>query len=238
MENERMKPDDPPRDHRAAVPAILALALLAGCGGAPPAPPAPSVDQAGIAREAERASALDAPYRLVFQWSLVEPGLRVSGRGVARVEPPYRARLDLFASSGERIATAALVGDDLRVPTGMPAVMPPAPLLWGTLGVFRPGDRTSPAGGTLDGDDRSALRYRLVGGGELEVRLLGERVERMQLDGADGARQEVRVTLPAGERFPREAVYRHHGATRELRLTLESVEHVESYPSDIWSPGS
>lgn len=228
----------PPRRARGGRALLVGFALFASaCGGPRAAPPLPTVDAGQVARQAEDASALDAPYRLVFEWSLNEPGLRVSGRGVARIEPPYRARLDLFARNGERIAAAALVDDDLRLPGGLPDIFPPAPLLWGALGVFRPGPGASITGGTLDGEGRSELRFRFAGGDEVRARLLDRRVERMDRTDARGQREELRVNLDAGERFPRETVYRHLGAVRELRLTLESVEHVESYPSGIWTPG-
>jgi hypothetical protein len=212
------------------------LAVLAGCGGAAAAPDRP-VDAGELGQQAERASELDGSYRLVFTWSLNEPGMRVSGRGVARIESPYRARLDLFASNGERIVAAALVNDELRIPEGMPNVIPATPLLWASLGVFRPGQGMAPAGASLEGSERSTIRYRVAGGGELEARLQSRKLTHMELRDANGVRQEIRVTLPPDERFPREALYRHHGEVRELRMTLEEIEHVETYPSDVWTPG-
>ncbi|TVP53724.1 MAG: hypothetical protein EA351_14650 [Gemmatimonadales bacterium] len=216
---------------------IIFGALLSACASAP-AEEAPPVDAGQLGQQAEQASVLDGSYRLVFQWTLNEPGVRISGRGVARVEGPYRARLDLFTSNGERIAAAALVGDDLRIPAGMPNIIPMSSMLWASLGVFRPGPGMAPAGATLDGPERSQIRYRVAGGGELRADLLRRKLEHMEMRGADGVRQEVRLSLPAGERFPREAVYRHHGDVRELRMTLEQVEHVETYPSDVWNPGA
>lgn len=179
---------------------------------------------------------LDASYRIYFEWSVTEPGVRLSGRGVARVEGPFRARLDLFAPNGERVAAAALVDDDLRIPSGMGDLVPPATLLWGTLGVFRPGPGTAPTEATRAESGHSFIRYRVAGGGELSYTLLDRRVERMERVSAQGVREELRLTRDRGERFPREAVYRHHGSTRELRLSLESVEYVEAFPSDIWAP--
>ena len=47
-----------------------------------------------------------------------------------------------------------------------------------------------------------------------------------------------RVELGFGDdpRYPEGATYRNLGAFRELKLTRESVETVESYPPDIWFP--
>lgn len=208
-----------------------------GCASGPAPAPAPTIDAGALGRQAQETSVLDASYRILFEWSLNEPGMRLNGRGVARVEGPFRARLDLFTPNGERVASAALVDDDLRIPPGVGDFVPPATLLWGTLGVFRPGPGTAPMEATRGDDERASIRYRVAGGGELSYALRDRRVERMDAVSATGVREELRLTRDRGERFPREAVYRHHGATRELRLTLDTVEYVESFPSDIWTPG-
>jgi hypothetical protein len=187
---------------------------------------------------ASEVSALDAPYSLEFEWSVTEPGMRVRGRGVARVEPPYRARLDLFTGAGERIAAAALVNDHLRVPPGMPDVLPPPALLWGALGVFRPGDPVDLLGGRRHGDGATELRYSLPGDEELRYVLRGFRIPEMELRRNGRAREELRLVQADGDRFPREAVYRQLEQVRELKITLERVDHAESYHPSIWTPGS
>lgn len=230
----------PLRSARASMRVLVlapALLLVAGCASPPQGPAGPSVDAAELSRTAVDASLLDEPYRLVFDWSVNEPDLRASGRGVARVEPPYRARIDLFSSNGDRILVAALVDDEVRVPEGLPATVPPGPLLWGVLGVLRPGPGAHPSGGDRSSGVPSRIQYRIAGGGELDVRLSSGRIERMDLRDGSGAREEVRLRFGEGERFPREATYRHHGDVRELRLQLEDVQRVEVFPSDIWSPG-
>ncbi len=226
---------------RARLSAGVVTGLLAalgawGCGPGPAPAAAPAIDAGTLGRQAEQVSALDGSYRILFDWTLNEPGMRLQGRGVARVEGPFRARLDLFTANGERVASAALVDDEMRVPQGMADFVPSAPLLWGTLGVFRPGPG-APAEATRADGERSFIRYRMAGGGEISYFLLDRRLDRMEVVSAGGVREELRLTRDRGERFPREAVYRHHGATRELRLALEAVEHVEAYPSDIWVPG-
>jgi hypothetical protein len=135
------------------------------------------------------------------------------------------------------VAAAALVDDELRVPAGMGDFVPGATLLWGALGVFRPGPGTAPMEAARADGERSSIRYRVAGGGDLSYALRDRRVEQVDLVSAQGVREELRLTRDPGERFPREAVYRHHGATRELRLSLETVEYVEAFPSDIWNPG-
>jgi hypothetical protein len=215
---------------------LSVVAVAAGCASGEPVVETRPLDAGQLAERAERASALDSPYRLVFEWTFNEPGARMQGRGVARVEPPYRARVDLFNRSGDRITAAALVDGEMRVPEGLPDLLPRPTLLWGALGVFRPERRMGLAGGSWRRDGLAELRYAPGGGSEVLVRLLDSRVHEMVHQSNGQAVEDLRVQLVSGERFPREATYRNLRQTRELRMTLESVEHVESYPSDIWDP--
>ena len=215
---------------------LLHMGSVACASSPPPAAQAP-IDAGQMALSAERASALDAPYRLVFEWALNEPGARLNGRGVARVEPPNRARLDLFLSNGERVAAAAMVGEEFRVAAGGQTELPAPAFLWGAIGVFRPGDFSVLRGGSWQSSGVAELTYQFSGGGELRYHLRGNRIERMEVHRAQRPAEEVRLVRVDGERFPRQAIYRHLDQVRELRITLEAVEHVESYPSDIWDPG-
>jgi hypothetical protein len=215
---------------------VLALSLGA-CFGSPPPPVGPPLDAGLIGRQAQARSAIESPVRIVFAWSIQEPGMRLSGRGVARAEGPFRARLDLFASNGERIVAAALVDDDLRVPPAMADFVPPPNLFWAALGVFRPGPDAAAMGAIELDAERTLLRYQTVEGGEIEALLVNRVLDRLDRTTASGVREEVRLVREAGERFPREALYRNLRSTRELRLTLETVEYVEAFPSDIWNPG-
>jgi hypothetical protein len=214
---------------------FLFLVVPVACARSETAPPPRPMDAGQVAGSAARASTLDGPYRLVFEWTLNEPGTRLSGRGVARVEPPSRARLDLFMGNGERVAAAALVRDDLTTPRDMRAGLPPAPLLWGALGIFRPGDNAGLRGGSWQSNGGAELRYFYEGSDELRYGLRNNRIERMEVFRGNRASEEVQLVRVDDERFPREATYRHLGEVRELRITLETVEHVESYPSDIWN---
>jgi hypothetical protein len=218
--------------------ALIAVAVAASaCASAPPAPVRP-IDAGQVALSAERASALDVPYRLVFEWSFDELGTRLQGRGVARIEPPFNARLDLFLSNGETAAVAALVGDDLRFAEGGQAELPASPLLWAALGVFRPGGTSALMGGSWSPAGLAELTYASETGGTLLYQLQGDRIVGIDVVRAERRREELRLLQAEGDRFPQEATYRHLDEVRELRITLESVEHVESYPSDIWNPAS
>ena len=220
----------------ARVGRIGVVLLVSGCASAPPQPTTPPPDANQIALAATRVSELDAPYRLFFEWSVVEPGTRLNGRGVARIEPPYLARLDLFTSNGERIAAAALDGGTLRVAQDIQTEMPPPALFWGTLGVFRPGFGVGLTGGSRFPNGDVELRYQGADGTELLYRLRSNRIERIDVRRGGRAREEVALARADGERFPRRATYRHLDEVRELSITLETVEHAESYPTDIWDP--
>ena len=216
---------------------VPATFIVAGCATSAAAPAGPPPNAGQVALSATQASSLDVPYRIMFEWSIIEPGSRLRGRGVARIEPPALARLDLFATNGERVAAAALDGDILRVADDIQTQVPPPALLWGTLGVFHPGG-IGLAGGRQYPDGELELRYRAEGGRELLYTLRDDRIERIDVIRGGRTTEEVTLVRVESERFPRRATYRHLEEVRELRITLESVEHVESYPTNIWDPSS
>jgi hypothetical protein len=154
---------------------------------------------------------------------------------VARVEPPFKARLDLFSGNGETIARAVLVDDDLRMPIGTPdGIIPPAELLWGTLGIFRPGNETTLLGAENLGDGRIRLRYRRADGLVVRYTVRGGGVE--EVERIRQGRTVERVTLEQEtiDHYPSEATYRNLEAFQELRLSRDSAVPVEPYPPDIW----
>lgn len=217
--------------------ASLACAPLQRAGpGVQPEAPSPAASAAALA--VEEATRITTASRLVFAWRAQEPDFRGSGTGVARVEPPDKARLDLFLDNGEVAATAALVGDDLRIPAELPGeLVPPPALFWAALGVFRPG-----SGATLiearGGNGTMQLGYRLPMGDRVRFRLRGHAVADAVVlsDGAVVERMEASEPRP-GSGYPAEATYRNLQDYRELRLRLETFEHVDSFPPDIWYPG-
>jgi hypothetical protein len=199
--------------------------------------PAPNPEQVALALEDK--TALKEPVRIVFGWQLNEAGIRVQGRGVARIEPPYKARLDLFLNNGETVVRAALVDGDLRLPPGAPEnILPPADLMWGVLGVFRPLYGTELLGADRLEGDALQLRYRYADARELRFRVEGGRVRAVETVQAGHTVERVELGLEEDSRYPLEATYRNLAAFRELKLTRETVEQVESYPPDIWDPAS
>jgi hypothetical protein len=154
---------------------------------------------------------------------------------VARIQPPYRARLDLFGPRGEGYVSAAVVAGELRLPPGVSVEdvpLPPPALMWSVLGVVAP-----PATATLEGtrvqDERTELHYaveadRLVyvleGGALRSVEWVADR------------RQSVGLDAQAELRIPRRATYRDWKGNTELMLILESVEPTGPYPGEVWTP--
>lgn len=184
---------------------------------------------------AEHSTRPGRPARLIFRWSAREPGFRGRGSGVARVEPPYRARLDLFLDNGEAAVVAAVVGDEVRAPGAVPTeLVPPPALFWAALGVFRPGDGTSFVRGRRAGGGIT-LDYRLSVGEDLRYELRDGLIVAAARRRDGRTVDQIAVESPGGASvFPSEAVYRHYSDYRELRLELESLEWVDAFPPDIW----
>lgn len=217
---------------------LLGALALGACAPRGPAVVAPAADAEGLARRLESETALDQPIRVLFAWSLNEAGVRMHGEGVARVEPPYRARLDLFYN-GETIVRAALVDGELRMPPEAPEdILPPPDLMWGVLGVFRPETGTELVGADELEDASVRLRYRYTDGRMLSYRVANGRIASMEILDGSHVVQRVEVSLQDGSRYPEEATYRNLADFRELKLTRESLEQVDPYPPGIWDPMS
>ena len=220
---------------RAGVAVFVVAAV--SCGPARTLVIGPLADPVGAARAAAVGTSLKAASRVEFRWILNEAGSRVGGVGVARIEPPSRARLDLFLDNGEGVLSAALVDDELRLPHGAPEdILPPVELMWGTLGVFRPLRSARLVGGDeLDGDAR---RYRYASGDGVAIHYelqdgLVRAVE--MLDGAS-VLQSVRLVTAEGEGYPVEATYRNRVEFRELKITRTAVLPSDSFDPSIWDP--
>jgi hypothetical protein len=206
--------------------------LLAGCAAGQALP---GTVEPATAATAISATAPDRPVRVVFQWRALEGEARFTGQGVARIQPEYHARLDLFGPRGDTYLSAALVGHDLRLPPGVGAAqIPPPALMWAVLGVVSPPDAAVLVGTRQEGD-RSELYYD-VDGSTLRYVLEGGRLRDVRWDGR-GRRMVVELRGDGTHRLPAQATYRDFAAVTELVLNLESVDEVESYSPDIWRPG-
>lgn len=218
---------------------VVVSATAAACAPRRPQVVAPMPDAASAARGLERSTVLVEPLQIRFAWHLNESGARMDGVGVARVEPPYRARLDLFLENGETVLSAALVDGELRLPAGArDDILPPVDLMWGALGVFRPAPRAELVGGDRLEGDAQRLRYRRPGGAELLYEVADGTLRAVEVLRGDDVVEWVRVS-GAGEgeeRYPTEATYRNLADYRELRLTRQELRSVEPFDPAIFDP--
>lgn len=218
---------------------VLTAALAGACGPRRLDVVAPMPDAATTARGLERSTELVEPLQIRFAWHLNESGSRMDGLGVARVEPPYRARLDLFLENGETVLSAALVDGELRLPPGAREdILPPVDLMWGALGVFRPAAGAELVGGERLEGDAERLRYRRPSGGELHYEVADGTLRAVEVLQGDDVIEWVRVSGTAeGEgRHPTEATYRNLAEFRELRITRQELESVERFDPGIFDP--
>ncbi|MGH7469988.1 MAG: hypothetical protein ACRENP_18720 [Longimicrobiales bacterium] len=209
--------------------------LLASCAARPQSPSG-EADPAAEAR-AVQSTQLRAPLRLIFAWSLQDRDARFAGEGVTRLEPPYRARLDLFGPRGEGYLSAALVDFDLRLPPGTTSeVLPPPALFWTVLGVFR-APQSARLVSTRGDSTTSELVYR-AGNQTWTFSLVNGRLQRAEWQGPEQGRQTVEIKEFGERDLPARVVYRDWRAFRELSLTLTRVYDAESFPPEIWTPGA
>lgn len=213
--------------------AALAASALAACAARVDAPPGP------VARELEtetiRATAPDTALRIIFDWTARERDARFSGRGVARVQAPYHARLDLFGPRGEAYLSAAVVNHELRLPaSASPGAVPPAPLLWSVLGVVAPPPGAELVATRRDGET-TTLEYR-HDGGRWSFALERGRLRSAAWDRDDGRRFTVELRGEGAFALPERAEYRDWAAFTELVLTLDEVEAVDAFSPDTWVP--
>lgn len=213
------------------------LLVLAACGAKQLAVVGPIQSPGSVASTLERSTRLEGPTRIDFSWRLNEQGSRLAGVGVARIEPPYRARLDLFLENGESVISAALVDDELRLPPGAPDdLLPPVDMMWATLGVFRPVEGTRLiAGEELEGG-ASRLRYAYESRGELRFEAMDDAVRSLEILDGGSVVEWVRLERSDDGRYPRSATYRNLVDFRELRMERERVSSVESFDPSIWDP--
>ena len=220
-------------------PALLGLAMAAMVAACTPGAAAPVADPTGTAAALATATVPAEASQIHFNWTLDEAGSRVRGRGVVRLAPPDRLRLDLFGPRNETVLAAALVGDEARLPRGaQPGVAIPSPsLLWAGLGVVRP-----PAGATLEtateGDGVSTLRYRSAAGELYEYSVTSAqppRLQQLQRSGERGPLETVSLERDAAGGIAR-ARYRDWSAFRDLTLDIDSIAPAAAFPDAIWTP--
>ncbi len=222
---------------QAVLPALGLVFANTACGGGSLGSPVPILDSDQAVLRASRDNPFPNTSQVVFRWSVREPDLRLEGKGVARLQHPDRARLDLFMENGETVLAASLVEDQLRALEGTQLQVVPSPaLLWASLGVFRPGEGVTLLGAEAFDDDAFRLRYHLPDGDELRYELRSGRMTEVELRHEGSATHRIALNREGGGELPREATYRNLATFSELKVTVETVERVDSHPSDIWYP--
>lgn len=209
---------------------LAIAASMPGCAGATGAlgAPDPLVE--------ERLAAAATPSQRVqifFDWNMTDRDARFSGRGVLRLEPAHRVRVDLFGPRGETLAAAIADGDDMRVaPEGAAALLPPAALLWSSLGVFRP-PVDAPLTGTSVTGDETRLEYARAPV-TWRFRFAGDRLVAAEWTDGNG-RRTVELTGSAQLGFPQQAVFRDWTEFRELTIRVTEIEQrTTPFEPDVW----
>ena len=216
--------------------AILVAGVTSGCASGGTTGALPKTVDAGAETAAVAATALRSPLRLVFGWSVQDRDARFAGDGAARLEAPYKARLDLFGPHGVTLLSAAVVDFELRMPPGAPAnLLPPPTLMWSVIGVFR-----APQGAALVSAQRdsvkSTLQYR-AGDEVWTFKLERGQLSHVEWQGPNQGRQTVEIKGYHARGVPSQVVYRDWREFRELTLELNEVHDAQSFPADTWTPG-
>ena len=174
-----------------------------------------------------------------FSWQLREPDLRIGGLGVVRLGAPDRARVDLFLENGESVLAAALVGDEIRVGQEQTylGVIPSAPLLWASLGLFRPGEEAALVNTERLGSNGIRLDYSSSSSSTLRYDIFEDQIRTVSILEKGQTVHSVNLELETPERLPSRATYRNLSSYRELVIFLETANGVEPYDEKIWHPG-
>lgn len=217
-----------------SLPWLLMACATGGPAGEPMQPGRPEA----VAREALAGTRPVSPSQVFFDFRVREADLRADGRGLARMEPPYRVRLDLFGHGGETLFQAALVEGILRIPPWAPRELAPPPaLLWAAFGVFRPDPDLDLLSGERMPNGEVALRYGGRQGMELRFRFRDARLRRAELFRDGHLEEEVDLSLDENTGRVVETVYRNQPLFVEMTFTLDTVEDVDAFSPQIWYPG-
>ena len=207
--------------------ALLCAIAIAGAACAPRLRPLPGT---AVARELPRTDLPAGHRRIVFRWELTDADLIARGEGAARIAAPDSVRLDFFLGGGVGGGAAIMIGDRLVLHEDANdmsrRLVPPAPLLWASLGRLAIGV-TGPVlavtnGRTLLADVGDPVVWRVTFVDDTLTRL--ERV--------DGSRVLEWVERSGDGRSVR---YKHETQRRSLALVVTSNTPVGAFDPAIWS---
>ena len=215
---------------RRRVPALLLAAwVCAAC-----APRLTPLEGAPAPATLPRAAMPSGYHRVVFQWELEDPDMAGRGEGAARTASPDSARLDFFLAGGVGSGAAVLVGTELRLPPRgddiARRVIPPAPLLWATLGrLVTPGMPDTTA--RVDGD---TLRADIGRPAEWRVTFVLGSLRRLERISNGRIVEWVERSGDAGGGWPARVRYRNELRRRQLDLTITRAGTASAFDPAIW----
>jgi hypothetical protein len=226
---------------------IFCATCILGCTPAPrgatPASPdgvpvaSPPAPDTAVIRRLAQATSPDEPLQIFFDWSIQDRDFRVQGKGTARLQGPYRVRVDLFAGQDIQVLRAVMIDDKLDLVHSGPSVpLPPVEFLWSVVGVFRAPVGASLAAMTRDGDGLT-LSYE-EGASRWRFRADSTSLKSAEWQGSDGGRRTVELSGPYRFGRPSKASYRDWREFRELVLTVTAVEKVEPFAPETWNVSS
>ena len=165
-------------------------------------------------------------HRIDFRWDYRDGDLAARGDGVARLAAPDSIRLDLFLDGGLGSGYAIVIGNEIFTPGGDAArrVLPPAPLLWASLGRLAVPAATDTAA-RVDG---AVLRADIGRNPTWRVTFDSARLTR--LERIEGGRVlEWAARGPAGR-----VRYEHTLGQRSLTLDVTRTQGATDFDAAIW----
>ena len=205
---------------RGAALLLAGAALAAAC--APRLPPL----RGDVVPARVPAPALPAGSRkIIFEYTYKDTDVTLRGDGAARTTAPDSVRLDFFVNN-ESVGNVIVIGDSLvqTRPKLARRLLPPVPLLWAALGVFR----VPPARDTAARVDSDTLRIVIAGAPAWRVTFMGTDLLRLDLI-EDGRIPQSLVRVSASHLH-----FDAPAAGRSLDLFIESVDTLPSFDASIW----
>jgi hypothetical protein len=211
---------------------LAALAIVSACASTPPGPPQTAVIDTAAAARVATATTPTRQLHVLFDWSVKDPSVNFSGKGVLRLDRARRGRVDLFGPRGEQLMAAIVENDQMRMqPAYASNLLPPASLMWSVLGVFRrPTD--APLTGTAIDNGALVLDYSRDGA-RWRFRFVDDVMRHTEWTSGSG-RRTVELTGTAGLGVPRTVLYRDWTEFRELTLEVTNVEETQGFDADVW----
>ena len=163
--------------------------------------------------------------KLVFEYRYHDSDVTLRGDGAARTTAPDSVRLDFFVNS-ENVGNVIVIGDSVvqARPGISRRLLPPVPLLWAALGVFR----VPPARDTAARVDSDTLRVEIAGAPAWRATFMG--TDLLCLDLIEDGRIPQSLIRVSATHLHFEA----RAAGRSLDLIIQSVDTLPPFDASIW----